>query len=80
MPDDIINIHVQCHQCGTVALIEEIYCFSCGVELKYLCQACGRESGHLLANYCPYCGSIISITRHDDIGPGNRSESMKEGH
>jgi ribosomal protein L37E len=71
----IPKVHVQCHQCGTIALIGEIYCFSCGVQLKYICQSCGRDSSHLLANYCPYCGAIISFTRHDDIGLGHAPES-----
>jgi hypothetical protein len=50
------NMYLRCRSCEMIALTGEIYCFSCGVRLVRICDNCGREQFHLIANYCPHCG------------------------
>ena len=70
------NVHVRCRQCGTIALMEEIYCFSCGRRLIYVCHVCGHEHGHLVAQYCPHCGNAVELPQ--DIEPGEESQPTDE--
>ncbi len=53
--------HVRCRRCGTIAIAGDLYCIGCGDALKQRCSVCGRINDHLIANYCPYCGSPTTL-------------------
>lgn len=59
------TVYLRCQRCETIALTDELYCFSCGLPLKYICRICGQGHHHRIANYCPYCGSGNSEIKRD---------------